>query len=84
MQYFASFEPFEIFEEFDVEGTYIKLFLISDVVNLNNWQATHEVNVANLNSFIGRSGIHYINPEGKRDHTSVTSFEKYYNYRNFP
>jgi len=30
MQYFASFEPFEIFEEFNgVPGTYIKSFLIT-------------------------------------------------------
>jgi hypothetical protein len=42
MQYFASFEPFEIFDEFDgVSGTYIKSFLISDVINLNNWQAAY-------------------------------------------
>ena len=49
MQYFASFEPFEIFEEFNgVPGTYIKSFLISDKINLNNWQATHEANISNL------------------------------------
>jgi len=42
-QYFASFE---IFEEFNgVPGTYIKSFLISDIVNLNKWQATHEANL---------------------------------------
>ena len=77
MQYFASFEPFEIFEEFNgVPGTYIKSFLISDKINLNKWQATHEANIANLDSFLGRPGIHYINEEGKRDHTSATSFEK--------
>jgi len=62
MQYFASFEPFEIFEEFDgVPGTYIKSFLISDVINLNKWQATHETNISNLDSFLGMLGIHYIN-----------------------
>ena len=78
MQYFASFEPFEIFDEFNgVQGTYIKSFLISDKINLNDWQATHEANMANLESFLGRPGIHYINPEnGKRDHTGATSFEK--------
>ena len=77
MQYFASFEPFEIFEEFNgVPGTYIKSFLISDKINLNDWQATHEANISNLDSFLGRPGIHYINPEGKLDHTSATSFEK--------
>ena len=49
MQYFASFEPFEIFEEFNgVPGTYIKLFLISDKINLNNWQATPVGNLTNL------------------------------------
>jgi hypothetical protein len=38
MQYFASFENFEIFEEFNgVPGTYIKSFLISDKINLNDW-----------------------------------------------
>ena len=32
MQYFASFEPFELFDEFNgVPGTYIKSFLISDI-----------------------------------------------------
>jgi len=78
MQYFASFEPFEIFEEFNgVPGTYIKSFLISDKINLNYWQATHEANMANLDTFLDRPGIHYINPEnGKRDHTGATSFEK--------
>ena len=35
MQYFASFEPFELFEEFNgVPGTYIKSFLISDKANI--------------------------------------------------
>lgn len=78
MQYFASFEPFEVFEEFNgVPGTYIKSFLISDKVNLNLWQATHEANVAYIDTFLGRPGIHYINPEnGKRDHTGATSFQK--------
>ena len=77
MQYFTSFEPFEIFDEFNgVPGTYIKSFLISDIVNLNSWQATHEANVSNLDIFLGRPGIHYINAEGKRDHTSATFFEK--------
>ena len=67
-QYFASFEPFEIFDEFNgVAGTYIKSFLISDKINLNDWQATHDANVANLDSFLGMPGIHCINPEtGKR------------------
>ncbi len=76
MQYFAFFEPFEIFEEFNgVPGTYIKSFLISDVINLNKWQATHEANISNLDSFLGRPGIHYINPKsGKLDHTGATSF----------
>ena len=64
MQYFASFEPFEVFDNFNgVEGTYIKSFLISDVINLNDWQTTHEVDIINLDSFLGRPGIHYINPE---------------------
>ncbi|MCH9657201.1 hypothetical protein K0U27_00665 [archaeon] len=78
MQYFASFQNFEIFDEFNgVDGTYIKSFLISDVVNLNDWQATHEANISNIDSFIGRPGIHYTNPEnGKLDHTSANSFEK--------
>ena len=77
MQYFASFEPFEVFEEFNgVKGTYIKSFLISDTVNLNKWQATHEANITNLDTFLGRPGIHYLNAEGKRDHTGATSFEK--------
>jgi len=78
MQNFASFEPFEIFDEFnETPGTYIKSFLISDKTNLNNWQATHEANMANLDSFLGRPGIHYINPEnGKRDHTGATTFAK--------
>lgn len=73
MQYFASFEPFEIFDEFNgVKGTYIKSFLISDKINLNKWQATHEANVANIDTFLGRPGIHYINPETKkRDHTGA-------------
>ena len=77
-QYFASFEPFEVFDEFNgVQGTYIKSFLISDKINLNDWQATHEANISNLDTFLGRPGIHYINPEnGKRDHTGATSFEK--------
>ena len=78
MQYFASFQPFEIFQEFNgVQGDYIKSFLISDRVNLNKWQATHEANLSNLDSFLARPGIHYINPEnGKRDHTGATTFEK--------
>jgi len=58
MQYFASFEPFEIFEEFNgVPGIYIKSFLISDKINLNDWQVTHEANLSNLDSFLGRAGI---------------------------
>ena len=78
MQYFASFEPFEIFDEFNgVQGTYIKSFLISDKINLNDLQATHEANISNLDTFLGRPGIHYINPEtGKRDHIGATTFEK--------
>jgi hypothetical protein len=53
-QYFAFFEPFEIFDEFNgVPGTYIKSFLISDIVNLNEWQSTHEANLANLDTFLG-------------------------------
>ena len=77
-QYFASFEEFEILEEFNgVPGTYIKSFLISDKVNLNLWQATHEANVSNLETFLGRPGIHYINPQdGKLDHTGATTKEK--------
>ena len=67
-QYFAAFEPFEVFDNFNgVEGTYIKSFLISDKINLNDWQTTHEANITNLDTFLGRPGIHYINPEtGKR------------------
>ena len=59
----------EIFEEFNgVPGTYIKSFLISDIVNLNKWQSTHEANLSNLDTFLGRPGIHYINPDvAKRD-----------------
>jgi len=54
MQYFASFQPFEIFEEFnDVPVVYIKSFLISDRVNLNKWQATHAANLSSLDSFLG-------------------------------
>ena len=77
MQLFTSFDPFEIFDEFNgVQGTYIKSFLISDIVNLNKWQATHEANLSNLDSFLDRPGIHYINPEtGKLDHTGATTFE---------
>jgi len=79
MQYFASFEPFEIFEEFNgVQGTYIKSFLISDKINLNDWQATHEANLSNLDDALGRPGIHYINPvDGKRDHTGATTFRNH-------
>jgi hypothetical protein len=77
MQYFASFVPFEIFDEFNVvPGMYIKSLLISDIINLNKWQSTHESNLANLDTFLGRPGIHYINPENeKRDHTGATNFE---------
>ena len=72
MQYFASFQTFEVFDEFNgVKGTYIKSFLISDKINLNDWQATHDANISNLDDALGRPGIHYINPEGKRDHTSA-------------
>ncbi|MDH3764934.1 MAG: hypothetical protein OER82_03900 [Nitrosopumilus sp.] len=54
MQYFASFQPFEIFDEFNgVPGDYIKSFLISDQINLNKWQATHAANLSNLDSFLG-------------------------------
>ena len=68
MQYFASFEPFEVFDNFNgVEGTYIKSFLISDKINLNDWQTAHEANIVNLDTFLGMPGIHYVNPEtGKR------------------
>jgi len=78
MQYFAAFELFEIFDEFNgVPGTYVKSFLISDIVNLNKWQATHEANLSNLDSFLGRPSIHYINPENdKRDNTGAITFEK--------
>ena len=77
MQLFTSFDPFEIFDEFNgVQGTYIKSFLISDIVNLNSWQATHEANLSNLDTFLGRPGIHYINPDtGKLDHAGATTFE---------
>ena len=77
MQLFTSFDPFEIFDEFNVvQVTYIKSFLISDIVNLNSWQATPEANLSNLDTFLGRPGIHYINPEnGTRDHTGATTFE---------
>jgi hypothetical protein len=78
MQFFASFQPFEIFDEFNgVPGDYIKSFLISDQVNLNKWQVTHAANLSNIDSFLGRTERHYINPEtGKRDHTEATTFEK--------
>ena len=84
-QYFASFKPFEIFDEFNgVAGTYIKSFLISDKVNLNKWQTTHEANIANLDTFLGRPGIHYINPEnGKRDHTGPPALRSHFSYRSF-
>ena len=77
MQYFAAAEQFEVFDEFNgVKGTYIKSFLISDKINLNDWQATHEANISNLDSFLGRPGIFYENPEtGKLDHTGATTFE---------
>jgi len=78
MQYFASFQPFEIFSEFNgVSGIYIKSFLISDQINLNKWQTTHAPDLSNLDLFLGRPGIHYINPEnGKRDHMRAETFEK--------
>ena len=50
---------------------------ISDVIHLNKWQATHEANISNLDTFLGRPGIHHINPEnGKRDHPGTTTSEK--------
>ncbi len=59
-QYFASLELRDIRQVNRVPGTYIKLFLISDKINLNKWQATHEANITNLNSFLGRpSGMIY-------------------------
>jgi len=65
MQYFASFEPFEFFDEFKgVPGTYIKSFLISDVVNLNKWQATHE---ANLDSFLDTENHSHLDCDIKFD-----------------
>ena len=77
-QFFASFEPFEIFDEFNVvSSTYIKSFLISDKINLNDWQETPEANISNIETFLGRLGLHYVNLEnGKRDHTGATTFEK--------
>jgi len=42
----------------EVPGTYIKSFLISGKINLNNWQATHEVNLLNLESFLGVKFMH--------------------------
>ena len=77
MQYFASFQPFEVFSEFNgVPGNYIKSFLISDKVNLNKWQATHASNLSNLDSFLGRPGIHYINSEaGKRETIMTVLFQ---------
>jgi len=73
----ASFEPFEIFSEFNgVDETYLMSFRISDKINLNKWQAANEANLSNLESFLGRPSIHYINSEGKKDHTGATPFEK--------
>jgi len=77
MQFFAALQEFDVFEEFNGEkGKYLKSFLISDKVNLNDWQATHEANIMNLDDAIGRPGIHYINAEGKRDHTGATTKKK--------
>jgi len=54
MQYFTSFQPYEILDKFNgVPGDYIKSFLISFQINLNKWQATHAANLSNLDSFLG-------------------------------
>jgi len=53
MLYFASFEPFEVFDEFNgITGTYIESFLISDKINLNKWLATQENSLANPDSIL--------------------------------
>ena len=84
MQYFASFEPFEIFDEFNmVQVTYLKSFPISDILNLNKYQATHEANLSNLDTFLGRPGIHYVNTEnGKGAIPEPHHLRNHYKFKN--
>ncbi|MEE8383907.1 MAG: hypothetical protein V3R39_03075, partial [Nitrosopumilus sp.] len=66
--YFAATE-FEVLDEFEGEkGTFIKSFLISNKLNLNDWEVTEEANRLDGPDFKGMPGIEFFN-KGRRDHT---------------
>jgi len=66
--YFAA-TKFEVLDEFEGEqGTFIKSFLISNKLNLNDWEVTAEANREDGQDFIGKPGIEFFK-EGRRDHT---------------
>lgn len=72
--YFATIK-FEVLDEFEGEqGTFIKSFLISDKLNLNDWEVTKQANQLDGPEFKGMPGIEFFN-KGRRDHTVGESYE---------
>lgn len=66
--YFAT-TKFDVLDEFEGEkGTFIRSFLISDKLNLNDWEVTAEANRLDGPEFHGMPGIEFFN-KGRRDHT---------------
>ena len=57
------------------DGFFLESFLISDKLNLNDWQVTAEANQKDGESFIGKPDIIFIN-NGKRDHTTGPTLEE--------
>ena len=72
--YFAT-TKFEVLDEFEGEkGTFIKSFLISNKLNLNDWEVTALANRLDGPEFKGMPGIEFFN-KGRRDHTVGDTYE---------
>ena len=73
--YFAA-TRFEVLDEFEGEkGTFIRSFLISDKLNLNDWEVTAEANRLDGPDFVGKPGIEFFR-EGRRDHTVGNTYNE--------
>jgi len=62
------------FKETD-EGFFLESFLISDKLNLNDWEVTAEANQKDGNDFVGKPDIVFMK-DGKRDHTTGPTLEE--------
>ncbi|KKN75416.1 hypothetical protein LCGC14_0380370 [marine sediment metagenome] len=58
------------------DGFFLDGFLISDKINANGWMATANANKLDGQDFVGKPDIEFINPKGKRDHTTGDTVEK--------